>query len=130
MHTRDVLVVAAALLTLSGCAAILRQEAATTEQLLAEAGFQMRAAALPSRSLNSPPYPLVVATESRCDAGVIASRCDDGSHLCVTHGYRNLGKTIWGGAQWARAGGRRSCADLRNLDDARLHAGRCRLHKG
>src|SRR2546428_1905371 len=49
MHTRHVLVVAAALLTLSGCAAIRRQEAASTEQLLAAAGFQMRAADNPER---------------------------------------------------------------------------------
>ena len=49
MHMRHVLVVAAALLTLSGCAAIHRQEAASTEQLLAAAGFQMRAADNPER---------------------------------------------------------------------------------
>ena len=49
MHTRHVLVVAAALLTLSGCAAIRRQEAASTEQLLAAAGFQMQAADNPER---------------------------------------------------------------------------------
>src|SRR2546427_10192608 len=49
MHTRHVLVVTAALLTLSGCAAIRRQEAASTEQLLAAAGFQMRAADNPER---------------------------------------------------------------------------------
>src|SRR5438876_11727737 len=49
MHTRHVLVVAAALLTLSGCAAIRRQEAASTEQLLAAAGFQMQAADDPER---------------------------------------------------------------------------------
>ena len=49
MHTRHVLVIAAALLTLSGCAAIRRQEAASTEQLLAAAGFQMRAADNPER---------------------------------------------------------------------------------
>jgi len=44
MRTRHVLVFAAALLTLSGCAAIRRHEAASTEQLLAAAGFQMRPA--------------------------------------------------------------------------------------
>ena len=49
MRTRDVLVAAAALLTLSGCATIRRQEAASTEQLLAAAGFQMRAADNPER---------------------------------------------------------------------------------
>jgi hypothetical protein len=46
---RHVLVVAAALLTLCGCAAIRRQEAASTEQLLAAAGFNMRAANTPER---------------------------------------------------------------------------------
>ena|SRR5438093_5497725 len=49
MRTRDVLVFAVALLTLSGCATIRRHEAASTEQLLAAAGFQMRPADNPER---------------------------------------------------------------------------------
>jgi uncharacterized protein YceK len=49
MRTGHALVVAAALLTLSGCATIRRQEAASTEQLLVAAGFQMRAADNPER---------------------------------------------------------------------------------
>src|SRR3989442_14074278 len=42
MRVHHVLVFAAALLTLSGCAALRRHEAASTEQLLSAAGFQMR----------------------------------------------------------------------------------------
>lgn len=49
MRTRHMFVVAAALLTLSGCAAIRRHEAGSTEQLLAAAGFQMRLADNPER---------------------------------------------------------------------------------
>jgi uncharacterized protein YceK len=49
MRTRCILGFAAALLTLSGCAAIRRHEAASTEQLLAAAGFQMRSADNPER---------------------------------------------------------------------------------
>jgi len=44
MRIRHAVVFAAALLTLSGCAAIRRHEAGSTEQLLAAAGFQMRPA--------------------------------------------------------------------------------------
>ena len=44
MRRRNALVIAAAVLTLSGCATIRRHEAASTEQLLAAAGFQMRPA--------------------------------------------------------------------------------------
>ena len=66
MHMRHVLVVAAALLTLSGCAAIHRQEAASTEQLLAAAGFQMRAADNPERVHDltaMPPLKLVARSQ-------------------------------------------------------------------
>ena len=49
MRIRHVVVFAAALLTLSGCAAIRRHEAGSTEQLLAAAGFQMRPADNPER---------------------------------------------------------------------------------
>ena len=66
MHMRHVLVVAAALLTLSGCAAIHRQEAASTEQLLAAAGFQMRAADSPERVHDltaMPPLKLVARSQ-------------------------------------------------------------------
>ena len=66
MHMRHVLVVAAALLTLSGCAAIHRQETASTEQLLAAAGFQMRAADNPERVHDltaMPPLKLVARSQ-------------------------------------------------------------------
>ncbi len=49
MYTRYVLVFAAGLLTLSGCAAMPRHEAVRTEQLLATAGFQMRPANSPEQ---------------------------------------------------------------------------------
>ena len=49
MRIRHVVVFTAALLTLSGCAAIRRHEAGSTEQLLAAAGFQTRPADNPER---------------------------------------------------------------------------------
>jgi hypothetical protein len=49
MRARFGLVFAAALLTLSACATIRRDEAARTEQLLAAAGFQMQSADSPER---------------------------------------------------------------------------------
>jgi hypothetical protein len=59
---------AAALAALSGCATMRRHEAASTEQLLAAAGFQMRPATSPEqlRDLTTmPPFKLV----SRSKAG-------------------------------------------------------------
>jgi len=49
MRTRHILIFATVLLALSGCAAIRRHEAASTEQLLAAAGFQIRPADNPER---------------------------------------------------------------------------------
>jgi len=66
MRARPVFVVAAALLALSGCAAIHRHEAVSTENLLAAAGFQMRAADDPERvqDLSAMP-PLKIVARSR-----------------------------------------------------------------
>ena len=66
MRARSVFVVAAALLTLSGCAAIHRHEAVSTENLLSAAGFQMRAADDPERvqDLSAMP-PLKIVARSR-----------------------------------------------------------------
>jgi hypothetical protein len=67
MRTRDVLVFTAALLTLSGCATIRRHEAASTEQLLAAAGFQMRPADNPERIHDltvMPPLKLVARSQA------------------------------------------------------------------
>jgi uncharacterized protein YceK len=49
MRTRQIVVFGAVLLTLSGCASIRRHEAASTEQLLAAAGFRMQPADNPER---------------------------------------------------------------------------------
>src|SRR5689334_17910123 len=49
MRIRHVVLFTAALLTLSGCAMLHRQEAASTEQMLAAAGFQIRPADNPER---------------------------------------------------------------------------------
>jgi hypothetical protein len=62
MRRRAVLVLAATILTLSGCATIRRDQAASTEELLAAAGFQTRPADNPERSRNletMPPLKLV-----------------------------------------------------------------------
>ena len=83
MHTRHVLVVAAALLTLSGCAAIRRQDAASTEQLLAAAGFQMRAADNPERvhDLTAMP-PLKIVRRSQ-DSNVTYTFADPHKCRCL-----------------------------------------------
>ncbi len=49
MRRGHIVVFAGALLTLTGCATMRRHEAASTEQLLAAAGFQMRPADNPER---------------------------------------------------------------------------------
>jgi hypothetical protein len=66
MRTRHVLVFAAGLLALSGCAAIHRNEAASTDQLLAAAGFQVRPADNPERAHDltvMPPLKIVARTQ-------------------------------------------------------------------
>jgi hypothetical protein len=60
-------VVAAALLALSGCATIRRHEAASTEQLLAAAGFQQRPANNPEQHQDlttMPPYKIVARSKN------------------------------------------------------------------
>lgn len=49
LRARSLVLVAAALLVLAGCATIRRYEATSTEQLLAAAGFQMQPADSPER---------------------------------------------------------------------------------
>ena len=59
---RAAVVAAAVLLALSGCAALRRQDAAGTEELLTAAGFQQRAASKPEQHQDlsaMPPYKLV-----------------------------------------------------------------------
>jgi hypothetical protein len=59
---RPAVLAAAALLALSGCATMRRHEAAGTEELLAAAGFQQRAASKPEQHQDlatMPPYKLV-----------------------------------------------------------------------
>ena len=66
MLRRVVLVLAAAVLTLSGCATIRRDEAASTEELLVKAGFQIRPADNAERSRNletMPPLKLVARNQ-------------------------------------------------------------------
>src|SRR2546422_6935186 len=66
MRVHHVLVFAAALLTLSGCAALRRHEAASTEQLLSAAGFQMRTGDSPERRddlATTPPLKIVARTQ-------------------------------------------------------------------
>jgi hypothetical protein len=66
MRRRVVLVLAAAVLTLTGCATIRRDQAASTEELLVKAGFQIRPADNPERSHNletMPPRKLVARSQ-------------------------------------------------------------------
>ena len=83
MRTRHILVFAAALLTLSGCAAIRRHEAASTEQLLAAAGFQMRPADNPERLhdlATMPPLKVVARTN---DGNVVYTFADPDKCHCL-----------------------------------------------
>ena len=82
-HTRSVLLVIAALLTLSGCATIRRHEAANTARLLTAAGFQMQPADSPERldDLTTMP-PFRIVTRSR-DGGVVYSYADPQNCHCL-----------------------------------------------
>jgi len=81
-HRRFV-VLAAAILALAGCATMRREEAASTEQLLTAAGFQMRPANTPQRraDLNAmPPRKLLVRTK---DGSVIYTYADPDKCRCL-----------------------------------------------
>jgi hypothetical protein len=89
MRTRHILVFAAALLTLSGCAAIHRHEAASTEQLLAAAGFQMRPADNPERVddlVAMPPLKIVARSQ---DSNVRYTFADPYKCRCLYVGGAN-----------------------------------------
>jgi len=73
----------AAALLLTGCAAIQRSEARSTEQLLAAAGFVMRPADTPERQQHLatlPPYRLESRTE---DGKVVYTYADPGGCHCL-----------------------------------------------
>jgi len=83
MRVHHVLVFAAALLTLSGCAALRRHEAASTEQLLSAAGFQMRTGDSPERRddlATMPPLKIVARTQGD---GVVYTFADPGKCRCL-----------------------------------------------
>ena len=73
----------AAILALAGCAAILRNEAISTEQLLAAAGFQTRPADTPERltDLNSMPRQKLVVRSK--DGNVVYIYADPNSCHCL-----------------------------------------------
>jgi len=84
-HRRHVhpVALAAAILALAGCATIQREEAASAEQLLKAAGFEMRPADTPQRlaDLNSmPPRKLVVRSN---DGNVVYTYADPDKCRCV-----------------------------------------------
>ena len=82
-HARCAVLFAAALLALSGCATIRAHEAATTERLLAAAGFQMRPAESPERvrGLATMP-PLKVVSRSQ-DGNVVYTFADPENCHCL-----------------------------------------------
>ena len=83
MRVHHVLVFAAALLTLSGCAALRRHEAASTEQLLSAAGFQMRTGDSPERRhdlATMPPLKIVARTQGD---GVVYTFADPDKCRCL-----------------------------------------------
>jgi hypothetical protein len=72
---------AATLLILSGCASIRRHEAASTEQLLAAAGFQRRPANPPAPDLAGlPPLKLVARST---DGNVVYTYADPANCQCL-----------------------------------------------
>jgi uncharacterized protein YceK len=78
-----VLLFVACLAALSGCAAIRRHDAASTEQLLAAAGFQMRPVDSPERAsdfASMPPLKIVARTQ---DQRVTYSFADPDKCHCV-----------------------------------------------
>jgi hypothetical protein len=83
MRLRHVLVFAAGLLTLSGCAAIRRDEAVSTEQLLAAAGFQMRPADNPERADELAAMPAVKLVARNQDNGITYTFADPYKCRCV-----------------------------------------------
>jgi hypothetical protein len=82
-HARSVGLLGAALLAVSGCAAIREHEAASTEQLLAAAGFQRRAADDPERLQDltrMPPFKLVARSK---DGNFVYTFADPESCRCL-----------------------------------------------
>ena len=78
-----VVLFAAALLVLSGCATICRHEAASTEQLLAAAGFQRRPADSPEQReglTTMPPLKLVARSK---DGNVVYTYSDPANCRCL-----------------------------------------------
>jgi len=87
-----VVLFAAALLVLSGCATIRRHEAARTEQLLA-AGFQRRPADSPERRQDlttMPPFKLVAQSK---DGNVVYTFSDPANCRCLYVGGPNESST-------------------------------------
>jgi len=88
-----VVLFAAALLVLSGCATIRRHEAARTEQLLAAAGFQRRPADSPERRQDlttMPPFKLVAQSK---DGNVVYTFSDPANCRCLYVGGPNESST-------------------------------------
>jgi hypothetical protein len=83
MRIRHVFVFAAALATLSGCATIRRHEAASTEQLLAAAGFQIRPADSAERVSDLSTMPPLKIVERRQDSDVKYTFADPYRCRCV-----------------------------------------------
>src|SRR2546422_10074193 len=94
MRVHHVLVFAAALLTLSGCAALRRHEAASTEQLLSAAGFQMRTGDSPERRhdlATMPPLKIVARTQG---GGVVDTFADPDKCRCLYGGGSEKDATV------------------------------------
>jgi len=83
MRRRAVFVLATAVLVLTGCATIRRDQAASTGELLVKAGFQIRPADSPERSRNletMPPLKLVARSQN---SNVSYTYADPYSCRCV-----------------------------------------------
>jgi len=102
-HACAILLIAAAILTATGCASLRQKDAASTEELLAAAGFQMRPADTPERlaNLKSMPSRKVVARSK--DGTVVYTYADPDWCQCLyvggpeeyaAYGRLTLGKVM------------------------------------
>ena len=82
-HARCAVLFAAALLALSGCATLHAHEAATTERLLAAAGFQMRPAESPERVRDLAAMPPLKVVSRSQDGNVVYTFADPENCHCL-----------------------------------------------
>jgi hypothetical protein len=100
---RAILLLAAAILTLTGCATLWQKDAASTEELLAAAGFQRQPADTPERLADLESMPRQKLVDRSKDANVVYTYADPdrchcfyvgGPEECSAYGRLTLSKVI------------------------------------